>query len=55
MKVRARFFGNTHPVAAVALRILQQMRHDKRTLALMLMAPVMVLTLLYFILDDTTL
>jgi len=43
------------PVAAVALRILQQMRHDKRTLALMLMAPVLVLTLLYFILDDTNL
>ncbi|MCL2175797.1 MAG: hypothetical protein FWB73_07115, partial [Treponema sp.] len=42
-------------VRAVALRILQQMRHDKRTLALMLMAPVLVLTLLYFILDDTNL
>jgi len=40
-------------VRAVALRILLQMRNDKRTLALMLMAPVMVLTLLYFILDDS--
>jgi ABC-2 type transport system permease protein len=35
------------------MRILQQMRHDKRTLALMLMAPLMVLTLIYFLLEDT--
>jgi len=55
MKVRERFFSHARPVAAVALRILQQMRHDKRTLALMLLAPVLVLTLLYFILDDTNL
>jgi len=40
-------------VRAVALRILQQMRHDKRTLALMFAAPVLVLTLIYFVLDET--
>jgi len=40
---------------AIALRILQQMRHDKRTLALMFVAPVIVLTLIYFVLDETNL
>lgn len=34
----------------LALRILQQLRHDKRTLALMMIAPILVLSLLYFIL-----
>jgi ABC-2 type transport system permease protein len=34
------------------LRILQQMRHDKRTLALMLIAPLLVLTIIYFVLAD---
>jgi len=38
---------------AIALRILQQMRHDKRTLALMFVAPIIVLTLIYFVLDET--
>ncbi|MCL2479371.1 MAG: ABC transporter permease, partial [Treponema sp.] len=33
--------------------ILQQMRHDKRTLALMLIAPILVLTLIFFVLDKT--
>jgi ABC-2 type transport system permease protein len=40
-------------IKAMVIRILQQMRHDKRTLALMLMAPVLVLTLVYFVLDET--
>lgn len=40
-------------IRAVAMRILRQMRHDKRTLALMLMAPILVLTLIYFVLDET--
>lgn len=40
-------------VRALTFRILNQLRHDKRTLALMLLAPVMVLTLLYFILGNT--
>jgi ABC-2 type transport system permease protein len=40
-------------VKALLVRILQQMRHDKRTLALMLAAPVMVLTLIYFVLVET--
>ncbi|MCL2209288.1 MAG: ABC transporter permease [Treponema sp.] len=42
-------------VKAIALRILQQMKHDKRTLALMLMAPVLVLSLIYFVLDGNSL
>ena len=40
-------------ISAMVIRILQQMHHDKRTLALMLMAPMMVLTLIYFILEET--
>lgn len=40
-------------VKALALRILNQLRHDRRTLALMLVAPVFLLTLVYFILADT--
>ena len=40
-------------IKAVAVRILQQMRHDRRTLALMLAAPVLVLTIIHFVLEDT--
>ena len=40
-------------IKAIALRILRQMRHDKRTLALMFMAPIIVLTLIYYVLDET--
>lgn len=36
-------------VKALTLRILTQLRHDKRTLALMVMAPLLMLTLLYFV------
>ncbi|HNX28028.1 MAG TPA: ABC transporter permease [Syntrophomonadaceae bacterium] len=36
-------------VRALAVRIITQMRHDKRTLALMIMAPLMMLSLLYFV------
>lgn len=40
-------------VRALAFRILNQLRHDRRTLALMLVAPLFLLTLVYFILADT--
>lgn len=36
-------------VKAVMFRILRQLRHDKRTVALMIFAPIFVLTLMYFI------
>ncbi|QHI72851.1 ABC transporter permease [Aminipila terrae] len=38
-------------VRALAKRILMQLRNDKRTLALMLMAPLLILTLLYFVFE----
>ena len=37
----------------MALRILNQLRNDKRTLALILFAPLLLLTLIYFILDTS--
>jgi len=40
-------------ISAMIIRILQQMRHDRRTLALMLMAPLLVLTLIRLVLNDT--
>lgn len=40
-------------IKAVALRILNQLYNDKRTLALIIFAPLLVLTLIYFILDTT--
>lgn len=36
-------------VRAVMLRILRQLKHDKRTVGLMIFAPIFVLTLMYFI------
>ncbi|NLB53472.1 MAG: ABC transporter permease [Syntrophomonadaceae bacterium] len=36
-------------VRALAMRIINQLRHDKRTLALMIFAPLLMLTLVYFI------
>ncbi len=41
---------------ALALRIINQIRHDKRTAALIIIAPLIILTIIYFILDsgDTT-
>lgn len=36
-------------VRAVMLRILRQLKHDKRTVGLMIFAPMLVLTLMYFI------
>ncbi|MEA4901649.1 ABC transporter permease [Desulfitobacterium sp.] len=41
-------------VRALTLRILNQLRHDKRTLALMLVAPIFLITLVYFILADSS-
>lgn len=40
-------------IRALVQRIINQMRHDKRTMALTLIAPVLVLSLVYFILKDT--
>jgi len=37
---------------AMAVRILDQIRHDKRTVALILIAPILILSLLYFILNS---
>ncbi len=39
-------------VKALAVRILTQLRHDKRTLAMMFGAPLLILTLIYFVLGD---
>ncbi len=39
-------------VRALAFRILRQLSHDKRTLALMMLAPLLLLTLVYFIFVD---
>lgn len=38
----------------MVMRILNQLRNDKRTLALILCAPLLLLTLIYFILDSST-
>lgn len=40
-------------IKAMAIRILTQLRHDKRTVALMLFAPILLLTFLYFVLDGS--
>jgi ABC-2 type transport system permease protein len=40
-------------VGAVAKRILLQLRNDRRTMALMFAAPLLVLTLIYFVLDSS--
>ncbi len=40
-------------IRAMTLRILSQLRNDKRTLALIIVAPLLVLTLIYFILNTT--
>lgn len=41
-------------VRAMASRILSQLRHDPRTLGLMMFAPILVLTLLYFVFGGST-
>lgn len=40
-------------IKAMAIRILTQLSHDKRTVALMLLAPILLLTFLYFVLDSS--
>ena len=40
-------------IRAMIKRILRQMKHDKRTLALVFGAPIMLLTLIYFVLGDS--
>lgn len=42
------------PVLALVERILRQLKHDKRTLALLFVGPLMILTLLNLILSDST-
>lgn len=39
---------------AIAIRIINQLRHDKRTLALVLVAPLLMLALMYLILDSSS-
>lgn len=41
-------------IFAVMIRILLQLRHDKRTMGLMIMAPIFVLTLMSFVFNGTT-
>jgi ABC-2 type transport system permease protein len=41
-------------VKAIMIRILLQLRHDKRTISLMIFAPILVLTLMAFIFDGST-
>lgn len=38
-------------IKALIIRILRQLKHDKRTLGLMMFAPLLLLTLIYFIFD----
>lgn len=38
-------------IRAIMIRVLQQFKGDKRTMALMIMAPILILTLLYFVFD----
>lgn len=40
-------------IQALILRIIIQLRHDKRTLALVLFVPILALSLVFFILDDS--
>jgi len=40
-------------VIAITRRILQQFRHDRRTLALLFVAPILILGLFYFLLRGT--
>lgn len=40
-------------VRALALRIMNQIRHDKRTLGLVLIAPLLILTVIYYIFDSS--
>lgn len=40
-------------VRAVAFRILAELKHDKRTLALVLFAPILMLTLIFFVLNSS--
>ena len=41
-------------IKAMAIRILSQFRHDRRTLALIIFAPLLILSLLYFIFESPT-
>ena len=37
----------------IAIRVIRQLRGDKRTLAMILFAPLLMFTLIYFLLGDT--
>ncbi|WP_031511429.1 ABC transporter permease [Streptomyces megasporus] len=43
---------NTHRTLATARRVLRQLGHDRRTIALLLLVPVLLLTLLYYVFDS---
>ncbi|WP_405151481.1 ABC transporter permease [Sphaerisporangium sp. NBC_01403] len=43
---------NLRILTGTAGRILRQLRHDKRTVALLLIAPILLLTLIYYMFDD---
>ncbi|WP_424534534.1 ABC transporter permease [Sphaerisporangium viridialbum] len=43
---------NLRILTGTAGRILRQLRHDKRTVALLVMAPILLLTLIYYMFDD---
>lgn len=40
-------------VKAIAFRILTELKHDKRTLALVILAPILMLTLIFFVLNSS--
>ena len=44
---------NPRILGSTIKRILSQLRHDKRTIGLLIMVPVLLLTLLYFMFDDS--
>lgn len=39
---------------AIVVRVVKELLRDKRTLALMLVAPILILTMLYFVFDSNT-
>ena len=44
---------NPRILGSTIKRILSQLRHDKRTIGLLIMVPVLLLTLLYFMFEDS--
>lgn len=46
--------GMIHKILATALRVLRQLKHDPRTIALILLLPTMIVTVLKFVFADAT-